>query len=90
MSTEKAQLKPSFSTTTDESLDIENPSSGSFEVSSKRKKKLLHKHHHHPKKYLGHNYPLLWGKKDPILTIGPHWPLFLCMWTLLVGEHYLL
>lgn len=73
MTTEKAQLRPSFSTTTDESLDIENPHAGSFEVvSSKKNKKLLHKHSHHPKKYLGNHFPLLWGKKDPVFTIGPH------------------
>ena len=63
---------------TDESYDIENPSApDNFEITYNNKNQsnslipALPTKSQKARRYLGKNYPLLWGTHEPILTIGP-------------------
>ena len=32
-------------------------------------------------KYMGKNIGFFWIRNEPLFTLGPHWPLFLCTWS---------
>jgi len=77
---------------TDESYDLENPSAPeTFEITYNGKEKSNNSlipsqptKSQKARRYLGKNIPILWGTHEPILTIGPDWPFFLCMWSILI------
>jgi len=40
--------------------------------------------HHQPRRHFGSHFPFWFVNNEPIFTIGPHWPFFLCMWICLI------
>jgi len=78
MSDHKHNAKYSLGAT-EESYDLENPTAPeSFEITYNGKEKSNNSlipsqptKSQKARRYLGKNYPLLWGSHEPILTIGP-------------------
>jgi len=71
---------------TNDTEDAEGPSaSQSFELTERDDRKVIAQSVVSRRgRHYGAHYVFCWRNDEPFLSIGPHWPFFICMWTILL------
>jgi len=86
MKDDKKNIKYTLGANSDATGDHEHSSvSTSFEISSKDQTALTITPQKRTRRHFGTHLPIYYKHGEPVLTIGPHWPFFLCMWLVLLG-----